>query len=694
MSWAQRLFAPQEQPQAQAAPKKSYSEQMFAPPEPLDSVRNRPMPDFINLDPAGDAAVALGEPPKPPLMDRISNFFTGDDRKTPETAALPEIGKMKGGPGTNLRMGLGLMTSTTDAQMADVIKSNYPDAVFSQDDKGNIFVEAGGQKYQFDKPGPTDQDVLRVGADIASYMPSAKGASMLKRPLAKITGAMVGAATTSAARDALSAVAGSEQGISPERAMMAAGGEAVIPLGGAAIKKVLGRGTPLEAGNLAPEMFEGTMDAGKATGVDLFPAQRTGLMSQLEKQRFVAELPGGSQIAANALLKQNKQAYDATISYLDSIAPPSSVITGPGRFRTAAQKLNDNIKQARAEKASPLYNEAFDTAATTGLKIDVTPAVTLGRTIVEEYPAGGKIAAPVSRAVKMIEAAKGDLKKLHNVKTEIDQMIQTGIGASGSPLRGTAKRELVRVQETLLAQLDAASPTYAKARQTFRDNSGIIDEVGQSVVGGAASVKDTQLKKLSKTVFDAEETNPEVIARTRELIDSVDPGAYDELLRVELERRIGKAAVTQEGIQNTPGQIGRAIFGNDKQRKALYTALRPEQRKVAAQLELALQAASRGRPGGSQTASRQELREEIRGGVARELYNFISSPVKALNEVGQRAMIERRANAIAKIMYDPSYTKDVDAVVRMMSYDPDSAGQHFARMLQSAMGAGGAELAD
>ena len=94
--------------------------------------------------------------------------------------------------------------------------------------------------------------------------------------------------------------------------------------------------------------------------------------------------------------------------------------------------------------------------------------------------------------------------------------------------------------------MDAASEAYAQARATFRESSGPVNEVTDSILGGVSDMKNTQLKTLAPKIFDAAETNPEVVKRTREMIDAVDPGAYDELLRVELERRIGKARTPLE----------------------------------------------------------------------------------------------------------------------------------------------------
>jgi hypothetical protein len=68
--------------------------------------------------------------------------------------------------------------------------------------------------------------------------------------------------------------------------------------------------------------------------------------------------------------------------------------------------------------------------------------------------------------------------------------------------------------------------------------------------------------------------------------------------------------------------------------------------------------------------------------------------MKAVGEAGERVAIERKAQAVARVMYDPAYTKDVDAIIRMMRYDPNSAQQQMARLLQSALAVQGADMGE
>ena len=90
------------------------------------------------------------------------------------------------------------------------------------------------------------------------------------------------------------------------------------------------------------------------------------------------------------------------------------------------------------------------------------------------------------------------------------------------------------------------------------------------------------------------------MAQAKRVIDDVDPDAWGQLVRVELERRLGAMKpVEGETVQNIPGQLYRAMFGNDKQTKVLFSGLEGDQAKNLKFLQTALGRARLGRPGGS-----------------------------------------------------------------------------------------------
>ena len=71
-----------------------------------------------------------------------------------------------------------------------------------------------------------------------------------------------------------------------------------------------------------------------------------------------------------------------------------------------------------------------------------------------------------------------------------------------------------------------------------------------------------------------------------------------------------------------------------------------------------------GRPGGSQTAARQEARERIRG-IPGAIRGWIASPIDSLAAIGEEAAFRAKSEAIATLLFDPSFKKDVINIKRM-----------------------------
>lgn len=798
-------------------------------------------PGDIVPEPTGDP-VAKGD-------FSITDLFTGGERLTPRAEAATEITGVGGITATDqdfaakLKITAGMLIAAEPGQQIDIIQSAIPEAKVSTDEFGSVFVNIGEDEFILNKPGASLQDFTQTVANILAFIPSAKfttkgvesGGKFLasRGARAQATRGFAAGAGTSAALDVGAQALGAEEGIDPGRAALTGALEAAVPLAGGAIRAFRGRGVPID---VEPGTAARITEADAAdVPIELFPAQKTGVLSQLETQSFVAGLPGGSQIAFRALEKQNKQAFDATLEFVNRIAPPTAAEGGAQRFRTAAQKAIEQAKTVRREKASPLFKGAFAEAAPSGPKfpetisagpfsaatqppigksgstvfrevspdnlrnllvadrdggalknffanekefalgqgfnkgviiearadfiagersfakpglrvpgseiqefesqflssgfinkIEIAPGVKLApfeRRIIgqlglekstlpdgsivyeriadaaalvdtsalitnlddtaKKFPRGGEVHRALSRAKRFIEDAGGNLEKLHNAKTEIDQIISSRKDGGLGP---TTQRQLLGVQEHLISEMEKASGLYAQARAEFKRLSPDVDALKEGVIGRTANVKDPQLKSLSRTIFDAAETDPTVIARVRKVIDAADPGAYDDLLRIEMGRRLGALKPTQSLVENAPGQLRRALFGNQAQRKALFAALRPPQRAIAQWLDTKLGRASLGRPGGSQTAARQEIKEEFKKGTVRALITFLGSPVRGLAKVGEEKAIIRNARAVAELIFDPSYERDVRSIIRQSTANTREGGQELLTLLAAVAG--------
>jgi hypothetical protein len=397
--------------------------------------------------------------------------------------------------------------------------------------------------------------------------------------------------------------------------------------------------------------------AEKATGIRLLPAQKSKDPVQLRAQRFLPELSVTSQRAADSLSTQNKEVATAVDDFIKILGPDDSIVNSGERFRNAAQRAMESAKQVRSEKASPFYKKAFSEA----VDVDVAPVKTAIQSVRANFPESGGVSKSLGRVEKML-GDKPSLQRLHNTKLQIDDMLSAfGEGSLGN----TAKRELRGVKQLLVDQMEAASPTYREARLAFERESPFVNKLQESIIGKIADFDDTQLKNISRKVFDPSQTDPRVVQNAKTIIDDVDPDAWNRLLRAEVERRVGSIK-PEIGVafENVPSKQANAIFGTGKNREAILSGMSPQQRQHAEFLETALTRAGLGRPGGSETAGRQQFIKELDSGLLSAARNFLKNPVDRALSTGEGAVFNKRAKAMADALFDPEWTPEVTKAMK------------------------------
>jgi len=647
--------------------------------------------------------------PDPTIRRNIIEFFTGKRRETEETRTLPRLGQLNLSLGTDLKRAAAVLTASSPEERVQMIKEIVPGATFRFDTKGNIIGKfPDGREGVLNPPGFDTTDALKIATEMAKFTPATRAAGGLAAGLGTGLGGRIatqagGAALTATASEIGSAALGGEfqpSEVAIETALAGVGegiGEGVSAL---RRRRALRPGT--EAAESA-DLIAAGQEAGAETGIDLFKAQETLVPSQLERQSFVSQLPAGAQTSIKALRTQNEQAADAVTDFLNSIAPSDVVENAATKFRTASERAVEAQKTIRSERASPLYNQAFRENP----PVNLTPVRDSISERFEAFPDGGEVQRSLSRISKFLSGkkvsdpgspildAKGNivlppsttitqpnLQKLHNAKVEIDQMIaKVGEGSLGN----TTKRQLIEVQGLLLEQIDTASDAYKEARRVFTAESPAVAQLSEGIIGRISKLDDPNLKNISKTVFDSAETNPQVISRIRATIERQDPQAWNDLLRVEMQRRMltAKPDILEsatETVENIPGQLIRALGLNQQGKlQVLRNSLNPNQRKNLSFLVTALKRAQLGRATGSQTAARGEIKEELRGGIANAIGAFLQ-PSKTASDAFRNSTFDRRTKAMAEAFFDPQWTERV-AEIRKQKIGSVSASRAMTQLL-------------
>lgn len=645
--------------------------------------------------------IELTPPTAPAPQERgIAESFTGSARiaARPELGTLPEFGTTAEGDVPGIALGF-LSTFDPKAQQ-DIIAEAIPEAKFETFDDGTTVIEVptdegGTRRSVLNRPGFSPQDLMTATAQVLAFFPAAKIASLGKTLAQKVGIGAVGAGATEQVLQEVGVGLGRQER-DPAATALAAGlggaSEVVLPaiqaFRSARQARALGAGRG-QLEEIVPTVQVAT-EATEATGVPLFQAQQTLVPTQLEKQAFVTQLPAGTQSAIKGLKAQNQAAGDAVESFLGQIAPDEAVVTGAERLRTAAQSAVQKLKNIRDEKASPIYREAFNEAKESGSLIDINPVIDQINTVSGKFSEGGTVLPILNKVKKIIggtnvdvapktvaeairREGRNNLKRLHNAKMEVDELIQQMKGKGN--LGPTAERELLKIQETLLGQMDSTSARYKEARQVFADASPEVVKIQDSIIGKVANLNDTQLKQASTKIFDPSQTNPKVILDAKKAIQDVDPGAWGEIVRVELERRLGAIKSTAEAgtVENIPGQLFRALFPNEKSTKVLMNALDAEGKKNLKFLQTALGRARLGRGGGSQTAAREEIKRELRGGVSLSIRNFLREPISTIAKTGEDTVFNKRVSALSKALFDPTWKAEMKKLRVMDSSSPAAA---------------------
>lgn len=627
---------------------------------------------------------------KPGFFD----FFTGTSRKTPETENIPEVLSLFSPvtadkeigffpSGKDLRIASGMLASIEPKDQMDIIKENDPAASFRKDRKGNIIITFGnGQEAVLNSPGFTGTDALQAASQVLAFIPTAKIANFGKSLIAKVFLGSTAAAGTQELLQGAASSLGAKDADRPEDVLAAAvfGGaaEAVVPAV-QGIRTAFQKSKIAKSGENLKDVAASISESDAAqkglktaTGVDvpLFQGQKTQIPAILEEQSFVGQLPSGTRKAMTALKSQNKAIGDSVESLLKTIAPDESIVTGSELFRSAAQRAIKSAKDIRREKTSKLFNESFNQGA--DVNVDNVRGVIDNQ--MAEFTPSSSIRKTLLKVKELLNAGEKEptLRQLQGVKLDIDEMLNS---FGDKSLGNVAKSKLLKIKETLLAEMDKASPLFREARKTFAKESGPVNKIQESIIGKIANLDDTQLRTISQKIFNPAETNPAIIRKAKEVIDKADPEVWNKLVRTELERRLGsvKASLSDSTIENLPGQIERAIFGNSKQRNVLMSGVSGDAAKNLNFLQTVLNRAKLGRPGGSQTAARSEIIKQLRGGVFNSIQNFIGSGGKTMGGAIKEVGFDSRTRALADILFDPTWTARMSELRKLDTRSPFAA---------------------
>lgn len=316
----------------------------------------------LSLPQGMDPNVLFGEPEKPKSMGeriasipgRVMDAITGNDRKTPETEALPDwagMPELNSMSVASLKSALGTML-TNPQETAQIIKANFPGVQVGQDEAGNLLLQSSmdGKTYAI-KPGFQVSDIPRALFGAAAFTPAGRATTL--------TGMGTGAAATQAAIEASQAATGGE--FNPGEVVGAGALGAAVPAAGrvlsaaaSPVKAIVARGLGREAPALQTSAEIASMPKPVAApAVMPTPAAEPSVSQVAGTARDAAKGSAKAQetLAGMAAPDANKVAAAERLGVQDYLQPDHVTTNDAFRQVVGVIKSNPTLELSQAEKA-------------------------------------------------------------------------------------------------------------------------------------------------------------------------------------------------------------------------------------------------------------------------------------------------------------------------------------------------------
>ena len=156
--------------------------------------------------------------------------------------------------------------------------------------------------------------------------------------------------------------------------------------------------------------------------------------------------------------------------------------------------------------------------------MDLTQTRGIIEDLLADAPETGRFAASINKVKSLIKpttdidgnAVQPSLRRLQKAKFDIDEMLES---FGENSLGNSTKREVLQIKKSLVAQMEEASPLYKEANEEFARLSPAVGELEDSIIGSISKSDDVTLKNVTKRLFDATESNPEVVKQARKILE-------------------------------------------------------------------------------------------------------------------------------------------------------------------------------
>jgi hypothetical protein len=255
---------------------------------------------------------------------------------------------------------------------------------------------------------------------------------------------------------------------------------------------------------------------------------------------------GGQKMYEDAVASFDKQKDQ--INKLLTEVSANGDIAAP-EIRKAANTYIERMEEARANIVKPIYEESYKKKVAPNKIINLENKDPVIKNAIEHV-----MSSPTYHT-DLEGYSKNSIKVLDLAQRRInDQIKSAGFDTNEARL-------LSKSRNRLLESMDKYSRNHELARKTYSALSKPIDELKESQLGRIANVSDVQLKNIPKMIFDPQQADIKVLQDVKERIMAVNPEAWDQIVRNEIERLVGK------------GEGGQKFYKNVLQNKNVFNQL-------------------------------------------------------------------------------------------------------------------------
>lgn len=395
--------------------------------------------------------------------------------------------------------------------------------------------------------------------------------------------------------------------------LIGAAGEGVGRLIGRGVQAFKERGAVSDVAKLNIEAANRLAKLSQEKGIQLTPAEMSGLKSLINQQWLLSNLPQSSDTIEAFLKNRNTDVQRAMYDFFDTLSKNASPYEG---FIKGAKTVDERLmmlKEARKEASQKFYQASYPEMLPKEVvsELNADPLIAKALKTVKSEPVWNRSMRATVRSIK--DQNVNQVKEMASLgvipRKEAEKTVKE-IPDNALGWYDLAKRQLndksdalriagnnaeasqyEQAAKTLTERIDAVSPNYKQARNEFARLSKPINELEESIVGGFVAADSQQAQRMGKVLFGPN-SSPEAIKQAKDIIQAADPASWNNVVRSHLQSVLESTVRdSQTGtVQNLGGIYRKKLFGSEQQRKMLRESLDPKQYQALRDLMEVLEA--------------------------------------------------------------------------------------------------------